>query len=124
MFNHASVPNVTYTKDYDTDSIRYALAKDVRPGDELCIFYGSDADERYFGKTATVERDDDNWGGLGCLEVSDDADGLSTSAGQEDEWIKSEDLPWFKVTNEIAPEDKVLTTSAFYLLCPRFADTD
>ncbi|PWN96139.1 hypothetical protein FA09DRAFT_321241 [Tilletiopsis washingtonensis] len=41
LFNHAPhLPNVSYTLDHATHSIRYTLMRAVSAGDELCISYG------------------------------------------------------------------------------------
>ncbi|KAF9013443.1 hypothetical protein BDQ17DRAFT_603491 [Cyathus striatus] len=40
LFNHSNKPNVTFTLDKRTDSIRYTTVRDVNVDEELCIFYG------------------------------------------------------------------------------------
>lgn len=40
LFNHSQTPNVTYTLDLSTDSIRYSTVKEIESGSELLIFYG------------------------------------------------------------------------------------
>lgn len=41
LFNHARQPNVSYTLDQERYVIIYAAARDIEPGEELCIYYGA-----------------------------------------------------------------------------------
>ncbi|CAO1622264.1 unnamed protein product [Parajaminaea phylloscopi] len=40
LFNHSSVPSVSFSLDKESHSIRYTLVRDVAAGEELCISYG------------------------------------------------------------------------------------
>lgn len=40
LFNHADPPNLKYTIDYLTESIRYETTRCIRQGEELTIWYG------------------------------------------------------------------------------------
>ncbi|CAE6516514.1 unnamed protein product [Rhizoctonia solani] len=42
IFNHAREPNVSYQLDKKAKTIEYTTTKQIGPGDELCIYYGSD----------------------------------------------------------------------------------
>ena len=77
LFNHSDSPNVSYSIDTATESIRYTTARAVEPDEELCIFYGSNLwfkpteiptseDERTHADTDTGLVDDD-WGGLSAV---------------------------------------------------------
>jgi hypothetical protein len=111
MFNHASFPNVAYVNDYATNSIQFTLSKSVEAGEELCIYYGPDADEQFFGITPEPDIDD-GWGGLNSLEM---IAWLGKKKEKSKEFVKPDDLPWIKITSEIAPQDMVLKTSTFSL---------
>ncbi|KAL0960622.1 hypothetical protein HGRIS_005653 [Hohenbuehelia grisea] len=74
LFNHSQVPNVSFSIDPSTESIRYTTARAVEADEELCIFYGHKLwfdpidvgmDEHPSGRDNldTVESLE-NWGGL------------------------------------------------------------
>ncbi|KAI0274210.1 cytidine deaminase-like protein [Russula aff. rugulosa BPL654] len=75
LFNHSDSPNVSYSIDTATESIRYTTARAVDPDEELCIHYGSNlwfkpaeipiSDERSRIDTELVE--EDGWGGLSAV---------------------------------------------------------
>ncbi|KAF9513872.1 hypothetical protein BS47DRAFT_1285833, partial [Hydnum rufescens UP504] len=44
LFNHSPSPNVSYTLDYVTLSIRYTTSQPIAAGEELFICYGRDED--------------------------------------------------------------------------------
>ncbi|KAF8320630.1 uncharacterized protein EI90DRAFT_3001764 [Cantharellus anzutake] len=44
LFNHSQTPNITFSLDYGTMSIRYTTSRALAPGDELCICYGREED--------------------------------------------------------------------------------
>lgn len=41
MFNHSRRPNVGFVRDFEDQVIRYVTLRDVQPGEELCISYGT-----------------------------------------------------------------------------------
>jgi tRNA-specific adenosine deaminase 3 len=41
LFNHSPTPNLNYTLDYNTGSIKYTTSREVQAGEELSIFYGT-----------------------------------------------------------------------------------
>lgn len=58
MFNHSTLhQNVTWTRNTDADCITYTAHKDVQPGEELCISYGSA--RLWFEDADAVDADDD-----------------------------------------------------------------
>ena len=40
LFNHSDTPNVSFSLDTSTESIRYTTSRTVNTDEELCIFYG------------------------------------------------------------------------------------
>ncbi|GAB1517820.1 tRNA-specific adenosine deaminase subunit tad3 [Rhizoctonia solani] len=42
IFNHSREPNVSYQLDKKAKTIEYRTTRQIDPGDELCIYYGSD----------------------------------------------------------------------------------
>ncbi|GJE88341.1 SET domain-containing cytidine deaminase-like protein [Phanerochaete sordida] len=103
LFNHSRTPNVSYTLDPDTESIRYTTTRVIEEGEELCIFYGH---KLWFEPTdiedATREDDepDDGWGGLSLVgnEEAEDEDPLAFLLDGDDEEIIPEDqLPFVRM---------------------------
>ncbi|KAG0249844.1 hypothetical protein BG011_008878 [Mortierella polycephala] len=41
MFNHSNDPNVGFQRDFDNKLIRYTALREIYPGEELCISYGT-----------------------------------------------------------------------------------
>jgi tRNA-specific adenosine deaminase 3 len=111
LFNHSETPNVSYTTDPFTESIRFTTTKSICAGDELCIFYGH---KLWFdpvdGPQLVKEETDDEWRGL--AEVGDDI-GVGQSRrppfldGDPDEIVPVEDLPFtrFRVLQEEEEEE-------------------
>ena len=109
MFNHSQSPNVTFTLDSATESIRYTTTRDIRADEELCIFYGH---KLWFNDMGAVLQADnlsdeveDGWGGLSRLE------GLAVNTDQkthinEDQnaIVPEEDLPFARV--RITPDEE------------------
>lgn len=104
LFNHSRTPNVSYTLDPSTESIRYTTARVIHPEEELCIFYGH---KLWFdpadGQDAadTVDEPDDGWGGLSGIQ-----DDLSSTQvdedwplmqGDRDDIIPEEQLPFTRL---------------------------
>ena len=105
LFNHSDSPNVSYSIDSVTESIRYTTARAIQPDEELCIFYGSNlwfkpaeipiSDGRTRADTELVE---DGWGGLSAVV----AETVSPKRVLEDtpkpnEILPDEDLPFTRV---------------------------
>lgn len=112
MFNHSQSPNVSFTLDPTTDSIKYTTSRQVEPDEELCIFYGHklwfDAIDATPSSSAVLSQEpDDGWGGLGPLsdavEESDLDEDKSMVDGNPDEIIPEEDLPFTRV--RITPDE-------------------
>lgn len=103
LFNHSRTPNVSYTLDRETESIRYTTTHDIHEGDELCIFYGhklwfEDADAEV--AASSVDEHDDGWGGLSSVDNDNetDSDTLPTWLGGPDAGIVPEDqLPFVRL---------------------------
>jgi tRNA-specific adenosine deaminase 3 len=107
LFNHSDSPNVSYSIDTATESIRYTTVRAVEPDEELCIFYGSNlwfnpaeaqiSDGLVFSDTELV---DDGWGGLSA--VAGEAEASSSNYVPKDtsdpnEVVSDEDLPFTRV---------------------------
>ena len=106
-----------------TDSIRYTTARDVQPGEELCIFYGH---KLWFTPTeasisnpvseVAEEIEDDGWGGLSLVGSGD---GRTPGGplenpykdGSPDEIIAEEELPFtrYKLPPEEETPDSIRT---------------
>ncbi|KAJ4482221.1 cytidine deaminase-like protein [Lentinula aciculospora] len=69
LFNHSTSPNVSYTLDSHTDSIRYEAVRDIYPDEELCIFYGHKLqfDPLDVSVSAIDPEPEDGWGGLSAV---------------------------------------------------------
>ncbi|KAF8650125.1 hypothetical protein AX16_005362 [Volvariella volvacea WC 439] len=104
LFNHSTTPNVSYTRDNSTESIRYTTARCIEAGEELCIFYGHNLwFEPAEAKDIThrqCEEEDDGWGGLSSLAgptnpfIDDD----------QNEILPDEQLPF--VRYKLPPEEE------------------
>lgn len=102
LFNHSESPNVSYTLDPFTESIRYTTTKYIHSEDELCIFYGH---RLWFDPVASVrpqpsEETEDEWGGLSSVadNIGVDQPGCpSFLDGNPDEIVSDEDLPFVRV---------------------------
>ena len=55
MFNHKRIPNVAWERDIAMQVIRYFTLRDIEPGEELCISYGS---KLWFQDTDAPDEDD------------------------------------------------------------------
>jgi len=104
LFNHSETPNVSYTLDTFTESIRYTTTKLIDSGDELFIFYGHNL---WFDPVTPSKRPqllkeetDDEWGGLAVvansMQVGEPAHG-SFLDGDPDEIVPVEDLPFTRL---------------------------
>ena len=106
LFNHSQQPNVTYTLDSETESIRYTTTRKIEEGEELCIFYGHklwfdvlDAGPSEF----QLQEPDDGWGGLTGVETTeDDSSALDRlvskyADGNPHEVVNEGDLPFTRI---------------------------
>ena len=116
LFNHSESPNVSFSLDTKSDSIRYTTTRNVLPGEELCIFYGFKLWFSPAEKTETPGRSvspvDDGWGGLTAVE--DDGNGELTNpydGGDSEEIVPEDQLPFirFKLPPEEEEPDSVRT---------------
>jgi SET domain len=109
LFNHSDSPNVSYSIDTITESIRYATARAVEPDEELCIYYGSNlwfksveisnSNEHTCTDTELVE---DDWGGLSAVAAGEASPPPPPKRVLEDipnpnEILPDEDLPFTRV---------------------------
>ncbi|CDO70863.1 hypothetical protein BN946_scf184801.g56 [Trametes cinnabarina] len=116
LFNHSQRPNVSYSFDMATESIRYTTTRKVMRDEELCIFYGHklwfdplDAADR--ADADVMEETDDGWGGLTNVdhgEMSGEAltcwmfDGFAE--GELDAHVSEEQLPFIRL--KLTPGDE------------------
>jgi len=103
---------VTYSLDIKNDCIRYTTSRDIREGEELCIFYGHNlwftpaesSSQSCFEPEAT----DDGWGGLTAVgdDQPDEIMGISNpyTDGDPEGIISEEDLPFIRL--KPAPEEE------------------
>lgn len=116
LFNHSPKPNVSYTIDPSTESIRYVTSRKIMPDEELCIFYGHklwfDPIDAMDGVNANpAEEQDDGWGGLAGVghrdeepldDISAICDGFAT--GPPDVVVLEEELPFKRI--RLTPDDE------------------
>lgn len=113
IFNHSKIPNISYTMDPDTESIRYATTRVIEEGEELCIFYG----HKLWFEPVDVEPEirkseepDDGWGGLSLVggEETTGYDHLASLLdGPDDDIIPDDQLPFtrMKLVDDEAEDD-------------------
>ena len=108
LFNHSDSPNVSYSIDTATESIRYTTVRAVEPDEELCIFYGSNL---WFKSTETpisegertrADTDtglvDDGWGGLSAVtSEASSSKRVLEDMQKPNEILPDEDLPFTRV---------------------------
>ncbi|THH09518.1 hypothetical protein EW145_g1933 [Phellinidium pouzarii] len=112
LFNHSECPNVSFSLDPTTETIRFTTARLVKPGEELCIFYGSHLWFRPAGELADQnltesclnQETDDYWDSLRA--IMDDRNPFSS--GNPADIVPEADLPFLrtKVTPEYEDEDE------------------
>lgn len=115
LFNHSQKPNVSYTIDPCTESIRYVTSRQIMPDEEMCIFYGHklwfdpvDAADNVL--VEPKEEQDDGWGGLTGVEDQDiESEGALTvldafSDGDPNEVIPEEQLPFKRI--RLTPDEE------------------
>ncbi|KAI0357389.1 hypothetical protein OH77DRAFT_1422243 [Trametes cingulata] len=115
LFNHSQRPNVSYTIDSTTESIRYVTTRRVMPDEELCIFYGhtlwfDPVDAADSTSVPLPEERDDGWGGLANMDGADGDDALPEESpfdlfqeGNPDKNVPEEELPFTRI--KLMPED-------------------
>jgi tRNA-specific adenosine deaminase 3 len=101
LFNHSDAPNVSYSIDAATDSIRYTTVRAVEPDEELCIYYGPNLWFTPVGipdesTCADAELADDDWGGLSAL-VGEASNHVPKDPLDPNEILPDEDLPFTRV---------------------------
>lgn len=114
LFNHSEAPNVSFTLDTSTDSIRYVTVRDIGLDEELCIFYGHnlwfDTVESPINSdttTMTHGEAEDGWGGL--LAVDEDFPAHEPFLdGDPHKIIADEDLPFTRF--KIPPDEEEMDT--------------
>lgn len=95
LFNHSNQPNVTYTLDSMTDSIRYMTFRQIESGEELSIFYGHQlwfqpVEPHAQPQSHAAEYNEDDWGALpSFIEVIN-----PYVDGDPKEVLAEEDLPF------------------------------
>ncbi|KAI0826727.1 hypothetical protein BC628DRAFT_1435627 [Trametes gibbosa] len=116
LFNHSQYPNVSYTIDTATESIRYTTTRNIKPDEELCIFYGhklwfEPVDAASRNDVDTIDDKDDGWGGLTCLGDNEEDNSALDKAflafrtdGNPYENIPDEELPFTRL--RLTPEDE------------------
>jgi tRNA-specific adenosine deaminase 3 len=110
LFNHADPPNVSFTPDFLTTSIRYTTTRDILPDEELCIFYDhklwfTPFREQPPHKADVVadtfkEKNEDTRDGLFELGSSN-----KTSDEEANEIMAEEDLPFTRLMARNSEED-------------------
>ncbi|TEB39907.1 cytidine deaminase-like protein [Coprinellus micaceus] len=134
LFNHADPPNVSFSLDPPTESIKYTTVHDIQPGQELCIFYGHKIWFTPSEGMNTPERPvtpEDGWGGLGLIEAADTMgvaeEGVMEAVprnpyegGDPDDTINEEDLPFtrFKPIPEEEALESIRTVEAWVVDVP------
>ncbi|KAH9999627.1 cytidine deaminase-like protein [Russula compacta] len=110
LFNHSDSPNVSYTIDTATESIRYTTVRAVEADEELCIYYGpnlwfkpagiSDG-HTCTGTELALDADaDDGWGSLSAVVGAGEAPPncvLREDRPDRNEILPDEDLPFTRI---------------------------
>ncbi|PCH39935.1 hypothetical protein WOLCODRAFT_136570 [Wolfiporia cocos MD-104 SS10] len=102
LFNHSQTPNVSYTLDVGTESIRYTATRRIDKDEELCIFYGHNLwfDPIDAAPSTASEEPDDGWGGLSILGNETnilEEQMRSFKGGNPDDVISEDDLPFTRI---------------------------
>ncbi|KZT27392.1 hypothetical protein NEOLEDRAFT_1088973 [Neolentinus lepideus HHB14362 ss-1] len=117
LFNHSDHPNVTYTLDTHTDSIRYTTTRPIQPDEELCIFYGH---KLWFENAEGVSTlltpasdlaEDDGMGGLSGIsaeEEENEEDMFAFPDGDPSDAIDEADLPFERLKLFEDPEEEAV----------------
>ncbi|KAM5539289.1 hypothetical protein V8D89_007162 [Ganoderma adspersum] len=116
LFNHSQRPNVSYTVDPTTESIRYTTSRRILPDEELCIFYGrklwfEPADATDGTSAEAMEERDGGWGGLCGVEADEEDPDVAGnpifegfSEGDPDQVIPEEELPFKRL--KLTPDEE------------------
>ncbi|KAF5382635.1 hypothetical protein D9615_002940 [Tricholomella constricta] len=128
LFNHSEHPNVSYSLDTSTESIRYTTVRDIASDEELCIFYGH---KLWFDSAESLdpvphchvpEVTEDGWGDLSAVEDAESADPPLGPYldGDPDEVIADEYLPFtrFKLPPEEEDLESIQTVDAWVVDIP------
>ncbi|KAJ7459772.1 cytidine deaminase-like protein [Mycena latifolia] len=111
LFNHSNSPNLSYTIDTSTDSIRYTTTRNVKLDEELCIYYGSNLWFEPAGRDAerpsSSPEKGDGWGGLSNVDIPQDSLPIFFD-GSVDDVVPEEDLPFERF--KPPPEEETLNT--------------
>lgn len=105
LFNHSESPNVSFSIESSTQTIRYTSTRTVQEDEELCIFYGHNHWFTPLGSSSNGTQIDggdvdDAWGGLLALsEVSN-----PFSEGNPREIMAESDLPFWRT--KVTPDDE------------------
>ncbi|KIK69616.1 hypothetical protein GYMLUDRAFT_236120 [Collybiopsis luxurians FD-317 M1] len=99
LFNHSNSPNVSYTLNPQTESIRYETVRDINEDEELCIFYGHKLwfDPVDTAVSAEAPEPEDGWGGLSAVRNNGDSD--------PDEIVAEQSLPFTRLKPPPEEED-------------------
>ncbi|KAK7469099.1 tRNA-specific adenosine deaminase subunit tad3 [Stygiomarasmius scandens] len=118
LFNHSNTPNVSFTLDPQTDSIKYETVREIDPGEELCIFYGHklwfDPVDVCSVQDGSDPEIDDGWGGLSVVNEEHRESTIENEAllalmdGDENEIIDEESLPFTRY--KPPPDEEELDT--------------
>ncbi|KAF6757453.1 cytidine deaminase-like protein [Ephemerocybe angulata] len=127
LFNHFDPPNVSFSLDPATDSIRYTTVQDIQPGEELCIFYGHNlwfTPSEGEKKKSDLDEPDDGWGGLAAVGEDENTDSTILQnpfkGGNPDDIIPDESLPFirFKPPPEEETAESIRTIEAWVVNVP------
>jgi tRNA-specific adenosine deaminase 3 len=115
LFNHSDRPNVSYSIDTATVSIRYTTARAIEPDEELCIYYGSNL---WFEPVETCSEPtcsdpqpvDDGWAGLSTI-AGETPNHVPEETPDPNEILPDDDLPftWVKLTSDEDDEETIET---------------
>ncbi|KAI0693438.1 hypothetical protein C8T65DRAFT_833701 [Cerioporus squamosus] len=100
LFNHSQRPNVPYTIDPATESIRYVTSRRVLPDEELRIFYGH---KLWFDPVDAADRPEPSSEFVG--EGPSNPDAMLDSFGEDDpeQVVSEEELPSARTTPASLP---------------------
>ncbi|KAI9465019.1 hypothetical protein BJY52DRAFT_1209858 [Lactarius psammicola] len=99
LFNRSDTPNVLYSIDTATESIRFTTARAVEPDEELCVHYSHDPNHSSEepGPDGSAELADDGCGGLPAALVSEAPNHVLLATPDPNEILPDDDLPFTRV---------------------------
>ncbi|EIN12900.1 hypothetical protein PUNSTDRAFT_82368 [Punctularia strigosozonata HHB-11173 SS5] len=113
LFNHSDTPNISYSLDHSTESIRYKTTRQIDLDEELCIFYGH---KLWFkpvdSDSSTLEEDQEEniWEAMAGMVLKDDQEKVNPWAnGDPCDPIPDEELPLERIRSspeELEEEDE------------------